>query len=90
MQDASIGSNSIVEATIDNIGIDKNGILGNGLFDFSLAHVDLAQHLVNIQVLWRNIDHMQAFLGSRGEQAMINITLDILHGLYYLQADVFR
>ncbi len=51
-------------AAIDDIGIDEDGVLGNSLLDFPLSCVDLAQHLVYIQVLRRYIDHVKAFFSS--------------------------
>ena len=90
LQDAPIGSDGVLDASVDDIGIDEDGVLGDGLLDLALTHVNLAQHLVDIQVLRGHIDHAQALLDGGCQQAMIDIILDVAHGLDDLQAHILR
>ncbi len=90
LQDTPIGCNGVIYATVGHIGIDQDGVFCDGLIDFTLADIDLAQDLVNINVLRGQVNDTQTFLGSRRHQAMIDIALNILHGLHNLQADIFR
>src|SRR5712692_586758 len=90
LQDAPVGGNGVIDATVDDIGIDEDTVLGDGLLDLALAHVDFTQHLVDIEILWCDVDDLQTLFSSRSQQTVIDITLDILHGFDYLHPLIFR
>jgi hypothetical protein len=52
----------------------------DGLLDLALAHVDLAEHQVHVEILRRDLHDAQALFDSRRQQPVSHVVLDIAHG----------